>query len=61
MPINVNENHWVLLVTNVKEKTVTVMDSMNGKDGQRYAGIWRYTKEMFETCIVLPFTIKLSS
>ena len=33
MPINLNENHWVLLVANVPKMLVTVMDSLNKRHG----------------------------
>lgn len=32
LPVNVHENHWVLLVANVPQRSVTILDSMNGEN-----------------------------
>ncbi|KAJ8305294.1 hypothetical protein KUTeg_015839 [Tegillarca granosa] len=41
MPININDNHWILMVVNVKELSVTVLDSMNGQKAENWISLWR--------------------
>lgn len=41
MPININDNHWILMVVNVKGLSVTVLDSMNGQNAENWISLWR--------------------
>lgn len=40
MPICVNGNHWVLMVVNIKEKTLRILDSMDGQSAGRWFNLW---------------------
>ncbi|KAJ8301877.1 hypothetical protein KUTeg_020864 [Tegillarca granosa] len=41
MPININNNHWVLLVANINKRTVAILDSMDGQSGDQFLQLWR--------------------
>nr|XP_022321445.1 uncharacterized protein LOC111123426 [Crassostrea virginica] len=40
VPINKNDNHWILLAANIRDKTVNILDSLHG-DNDRYIEHWR--------------------
>ncbi|XP_021347346.1 sentrin-specific protease 2-like [Mizuhopecten yessoensis] len=40
MPICVHGNHWVLMVVDIRKRTVTVLDSMHGQVGHRLTRLW---------------------
>ncbi|KAJ8303667.1 hypothetical protein KUTeg_018777 [Tegillarca granosa] len=41
MPININNNHWVLLVANINNRTVAILDSLDGQSGDKFLQLWR--------------------
>ena len=41
MPVNVNQNHWVLLAASPQKMEVSILDSMGGKHPGLYRN-WRY-------------------
>ncbi|KAJ8050956.1 Ubiquitin-like-specific protease 1 [Holothuria leucospilota] len=41
MPINVTNNHWILLVADVQQMSVSILDSMNTRNGLSYVAKWK--------------------
>lgn len=39
-PVNINKNHWALLAANVKQKKISLLDSM-GNAGLPYISKWK--------------------
>ena len=40
LPIVKNQNHWILLAANIQQRTVSILDSMGGKN-DKFIDLWR--------------------